>query len=97
MTSLALHRSVWTLRLSSVQRSKAPPTTHHSQSTHKPTIVTMQLSTIATTLFAAVAIAGPIALPAKEVAADNVKVPSFTERSTTIPSQMTDEALERYP
>jgi hypothetical protein len=57
----------------------------------------MQLTTIATMLFAAVAIAGPIALPAKEAASDNVKVPSFTERSTTSPSQMTDEALECYP
>jgi hypothetical protein len=57
----------------------------------------MQLTTIATMLFAAVAIAGPIALPAKEAAIENVKVPSFTERSTTSPSQMTDEALECHP
>jgi hypothetical protein len=57
----------------------------------------MQLTAIATILFAAVAIAGPIALPAKVAASDNVKVPSFTEHSTTSPSQMTNEALERYP
>jgi hypothetical protein len=39
----------------------------------KPTIITMQLTTLTTMLFAAVAIASPIALPAKEAAA-NIEV-----------------------
>jgi hypothetical protein len=45
----------------------------NEQLTHKPTTSTMQLTTLTTMLFAAVAIAGPIALPEK-VAAFNIKV-----------------------
>jgi hypothetical protein len=51
----------------------------------------MQLTTLATLLFAAIAAAGPIALP------DNVKVNIIPQRSTTNPLQMTDNTPERRP
>jgi hypothetical protein len=45
----------------------------NASSSPKPTVISMQLTTLTTMLFAAVAIASPIALPAKEAAA-NIEV-----------------------
>jgi hypothetical protein len=56
----------------------------------------MQLTALTAMLFAAVAIAGPIALPAKEAAA-NVEVFIITQRSTASPSQTTDKNTESCP
>lgn len=50
----------------------------------------MQITTFTAMLFAAVAIAGSIAMPAKQVAA-NVEVSIVTQRGTASPSQTTDE------
>jgi hypothetical protein len=56
--------------------------------TLKPTIFTMQLTTLTAMLFAAIAFAGPIAMP------DNVKV---QESAQLVTWQTTDEAPERHP
>ena len=70
--------------------------TFYTHSNHKQPIITMQLTALTAMLFAAIAVAGPIALPAKDAAA-NVEVFIVTQRSTASPSQTTDENTESRP
>jgi len=67
-----------------------------SKRTHKSIGITMQFTTLATMLFAALAVASPIAQPEAEAVA-NVEVSSVTERSTSSSLEMADEAPECHP